>query len=107
MIFERLKAAIETIVRVHPGLIRGISTSIRSDHTDARRHSLSVLIPDTQLQPGNVSHVVTFRSINASSGAADNILDPERSISALVADISNSVAIRREARLGPIKLTKS
>src|SRR2546429_5590473 len=45
-------------------------------------------------------------SIDASSRAANDLLDPERGIALFVADVANLAAIWRKARLGTIELAE-
>src|SRR6476620_6090873 len=47
-----------------------------------------------------------LRGFDASSRAANDLLDPKRSIALFVADVANSAAIRRKACLGTIELTE-
>src|SRR5438270_9504025 len=47
-----------------------------------------------------------LRGVDASSRAANDLLDPERGIAFFVADVANQAAIRRKACLGPIELTE-
>src|SRR5439155_15840538 len=47
-----------------------------------------------------------LRGVDASSCAANDLLDPERGIALFVADVANSAAIRRKACLGTIELTE-
>src|SRR2546423_3152858 len=46
------------------------------------------------------------RGVDASSRAANDLLDPKRSIALFVADVANPTAIRRKACLSPIELTE-
>src|SRR5438067_13883697 len=47
-----------------------------------------------------------LRGSDASPRAAEDFLDPERGIAALVTDITNPSAVWRKARLGPIEVTE-
>src|SRR6476620_8414675 len=47
-----------------------------------------------------------LRGPDASSRAANDLLNPERGIALFVADVANPTAIRRKPCLGPIELTE-
>src|SRR6267143_187415 len=47
-----------------------------------------------------------LRGVDASSCAPNDLLNPERGMAFFVADVANSAAIRRKARLGTIELTE-
>src|SRR5438105_9358640 len=48
-----------------------------------------------------------LRGVDASSRAANDVLDPERGIALFVADVANPAAIWRKACLGTIELTEA
>src|SRR5437868_15465468 len=47
-----------------------------------------------------------LRGVDASSRAANDLLDPERGMARFVADVANPAAIRRKACLGTIEFTE-
>src|ERR1051325_298559 len=104
MVFERLQAAIKTVVGVHPGVVGRVSATIGSNHTHSGRHFLAMLVTHTQLEATDLPYVMPLPCCDASPRAAEDFLDPERGIAVLVTDITDPSAVRRKPRLNPIEV---
>ena len=91
--FNATFAAVEIIIGVHPGVIRGIGQAIFRCDKNARRSRLARRVAHRNGKMGGRPEIVADFGDQLPLSAAGNVFYPERDVAAAVGDESNVLAI--------------
>ena len=97
MRFRTIGLAVEAVVRMHPGRVRGIGAPIRRDNRDARRNGFAALVRDVEFERAMRNEEISGTYGDVGDLAADERLHPNRGVAAFVHDERDAPAVGRPA----------